>query len=185
MLILASQSPRRRELIRMITPDFIVRPFEFDERQVTEDDPERLVQLLAAGKAASVLAGAEDIVVGCDTVVVLDGVIFGKPVDSADAKRMLRALSGREHTVISGVCVLHQGKSECFACKTKVRFYPLTKDEITRYVASGEPMDKAGSYGIQGRGALLVQAIDGDYFNVVGLPVAELARVLRRLNEFV
>ena len=124
----------------------------------------------------------EDIVIAADTIVYLDGVILGKPKDTADAARMLAALSGREHIVYTGVAVLRGGETRLAAEHTAVRFRTLTPAEITRYIATGEPMDKAGAYGIQGRGALFVAHLDGDYFNVMGLPLCRLGQLLNELG---
>lgn len=181
-LILASQSPRRRELMRLISADFIVRPSDFDESAVAESDPITLVRRLARGKAAAVEHAPEDIVIGCDTVVTLDGKIFGKPHSREDARRMMETLSGRTHSVITGVCVLLGDSVRQFECETRVTFYPLTVGEIESYISTDEPYDKAGGYGIQERGGLFVERIEGDYSNVVGLPVAGLYRLLRSIG---
>ena len=177
MLILASQSPRRRALLSQITDDFVVRPTGCDETLCCADPAEH-VRLLACRKAEAALReqapGPADAIVAADTVVYLDGDILEKPVSAEDA--------GRENTVCTGVAVVYQGRLHSFTCKTEVRFYDLTEAEIAEYVASGEPMDKAGAYAIQGRGALLVREIRGDYCNVVGLPVAPLFRLLRELG---
>lgn len=192
-MIVASHSPRRIELVaelgflaRSVSPDI-------DESARAHESPEQLVERLACAKAAAVLergvASPDEPVIAADTIVALGDEVLGKPADDADAARMLHALSGREHRVSSGVCVLVAGPDgtsaaveRSFVETTRVRFYPLTDDEIAAYVATGEPADKAGAYGIQGKGRLLVESIDGDYFNVVGLPVARLWRVLRALG---
>lgn len=181
-LILASQSPRRRELLQWIRRDFIVRPPQFEESAVTEANPQALAERLAAGKAHAVLAEPGDTVIGCDTVVVFRGEVFGKPAGRADARRMLLALSGQTHEVLSGVCVRSPAGERVFSCCTQVTFYPLSPEEVEAYLDTGEPFDKAGAYGIQGYGALLVKGIAGDYSNVVGLPIAPLSRVLRELG---
>ncbi len=185
MIILASQSPRRRELMKHITEEFLVRPTGCDEHLCCPDPVEH-VRLLALRKAEAAVKehapGENDAVVAADTVVFLDGRILEKPADEEDARAMLRALSGRENTVCTGVAVAFRGELRSFTRQTKVRFYRLTEDEIEAYVRSGEPMDKAGAYAIQGLGALLVREIEGDYFNVVGLPVAPLARLLREMG---
>lgn len=185
MLILASQSPRRRALLSQITDDFVVRPTGCDETLCCADPAEH-VRLLACRKAEAALReqapGPADAIVAADTVVYLEGDILEKPVSVEEAAAMLRRLSGRENTVCTGVAVVYQGRLHSFTCKTEVRFYDLTETEIAEYVASGEPMDKAGAYAIQGRGALLVREIRGDYCNVVGLPVAPLFRLLRELG---
>ena len=182
MLILASSSPRRQELLRLITPDYTVQAADFDERAVSAPTPRALVEKLAVGKAQAVAASHPgDVVIGCDTVVDLDGAVLGKPAGPAEAKAMLRALSGRWHYAHTGVCVLQNGTAHSFVETTKVFFATLTDSEIDAYLATGEAYDKAGAYGIQGAGAVLIEGISGDYFNVMGLPVAKLARALREL----
>ena len=178
-IILASQSPRRQELIRNITDNFevIVSPAE----EILPDGiaPEEAPVFLAGIKARAVAERyPERIVIGADTVVILDGVILGKPADPADAARMLSALSGKTHTVITGCCIRQGQRERRFSQRTEVVFYPLTDREIAEYVASGDPLDKAGAYGIQGRASLFVRGISGDYFNVMGLPIGLLNREL-------
>lgn len=140
-----------------------------------------LAEALALHKAREVAqrCEADDIVIGADTVVCLDDAVFGKPRDEADAARMLRALSGRSHTVYTGVAVIRGGETRTHAEATEVRFRALTDAEIAGYIATREPMDKAGAYGIQGKGSLLITGIDGDFFNVMGLPVCALGEILR------
>lgn len=185
MLILASQSPRRRELLGLITPWFRVAPTGCDETLCCADPAEHARQL-ALRKAQSALASLEpapsDAVIAADTIVALEDALLEKPASPAQAKEMLTRLSGREHRVFTGVAVAYQGRLHAFVEQTRVVFYPLSETEIDQYVATGEPMDKAGAYGIQGKGALLVESITGDYCNVVGLPVARLARLLNRLG---
>ena len=181
-LILASQSPRRRALLRQIgVDDFTVLATDSDESYDPHWSPEELVSRLSARKAAAAAAqaGPDAIVIAADTMVFLDHERLGKPADGDDAFRMLSDLSGREHTVRTGVTVRRGDLSRTEVEATAVRFRPLTAEEIRRYIATGEPMDKAGAYGIQGLGALLVEGIRGDYFNVMGLPVLRLARMLR------
>ena len=181
-LILASQSPRRRALLRQIgVDDFTVLATDSDESYDPRWSPEELVSRLSARKAAAAAAqaGPDAIVIAADTMVFLDHERLGKPADGDDAFRMLSDLSGREHTVRTGVTVRRRDLSRTEVEATAVRFRPLTAEEIRRYIATGEPMDKAGAYGIQGLGALLVEGIRGDYFNVMGLPVLRLARMLR------
>ena len=181
-LILASQSPRRQELLRRIgVTDFTVLATDSDESWDSAWSPEELVSRLSARKAAAAaaLAGPSPVVIAADTMVFLDDKRLGKPRDPAEALRMLSALSGREHTVWTGVTVRQGERVSTQAEATAVQFRPLTTQEIRAYIATGEPMDKAGAYGIQGRGALLVEGIRGDYFNVMGLPVLRLARMLR------
>lgn len=179
MIILASKSPRRKELLSIITTEFEVRSAEADETLPKGISPADAVCYLSKIKAEP-LNNGEDIVIGADTVVALDGLILGKPCDDDDAKRMLSMLSGREHSVFTGVTVLKGEKRSTFYCETKVRFYPLSEKDIDDYIATGECSDKAGAYGIQGFGSLLVEKIDGDYFNVVGLPVSRLYRELSK-----
>ena len=179
MLILASQSPRRRELLGLITRDFLVRPTGCDETLDCADPAEHALQI-ACRKCAAALAeaGPEDAVIAADTVVYLDGLLLGKPRDPAEAAAMLSRLSGRTHTVCTGMAVAFRGGTRNLCQQTRVTFYDLSRSLIDWYVSTGEPMDKAGAYGIQGRGALLVRDIAGDYSNVVGLPVAALYRLL-------
>lgn len=185
-LILASQSSRRRELLAMIAPQpFTVQVSETDETLPEEIDPARAVMLLAEKKARAV-AGAQEnadaVVIGADTVVVIDGKILGKPRSRSECEEMLGLLSGRVHTVYTGVSVLAAGEAHSFFQSTEVEFYPLSGPEIAWYASLEEPYDKAGAYGIQGRGAVLIKGIRGDYFNVMGLPVAKLWRTLRELG---
>lgn len=179
-LILASGSPRRKELLEKLQIPFEVIVSECDETLPDGIPAESAAELLAVRKAAAVAKLHPDAaVIGADTTVILDGEILGKPADEADCKRMLHALSGRKHSVITGVAVFWDGHTASFSDETQVQFYPLTDAEIDRYAASQEPYDKAGAYGIQGQGALLTAGIHGDYYNVVGLPIARLARQLR------
>lgn len=184
-MILASQSPRRRELLGQMGFSFTVRPAKGEELPHPELTPAQLVEELARQKALEVSAEAEadDVVVAADTVVAIDGKVLGKPHDKVHAAQMLSALSGREHTVYTGVAV-KRGETLLVEYEaTQVRFRPLTEREIDLYIQTGEPMDKAGSYGIQGYGALLVEGIRGDYFNVVGLPICRLGRMLAQVGE--
>ena len=184
-IILASQSPRRRALLEQIgLTGFQVIPARGEEDMGAHLPPERLVEALALAKAREVAAGAapEDIVIGADTVVTLDGQVLGKPHSAEEAAQMLRALSGRRHRVYTGLAVLRGAQELVEHEATAVRFRDLTEREISAYVASGEPMDKAGAYGIQGLGALLVEGIEGDYSSVVGLPVCRLGRMLAQLG---
>lgn len=181
-IVLASSSPRRKELLQTAGIDF-----EIDVEGVDEvpqgDTPEEKVCSIAAQKCRPVAARRfDDCVIGADTVVSVDGDILGKPHNREDAKNMLRRLSGREHTVYTGVCISAHGKETVFSEATKVKFFDLTDKEIADYVLSGEPMDKAGAYGIQGLGCTLVEGIGGDYFNVVGLPVARVVREIKKIT---
>ena len=183
-MILASNSPRRRELLEMLGFDFETCAADCDEN-VTGIPTERIVAVLAERKAKTVAAMyTDEVVVGSDTLVTLDGTPMGKPVDEADAAQMLKKLSGRSHTVYTGVSIVKNGEAETFVSETKVWFYPLTDAEINDYVATGDPLDKAGAYGIQGRGTVLVKKIEGDFFAVMGLPVAETARRLKKYGIY-
>lgn len=146
-------------------------------------DPENMTMEIAMKKAYSTHYSKGDIIIGADTIVVSNGKILGKPRDKEHAKAMLKTLSGKTHSVYTGVCVLCDGESECFCCKTDVTFYDLADHTIEWYVNTGEPMDKAGAYGIQGKGALLVKKIDGDFYNVVGMPISLLNRKLYALTH--
>ncbi len=164
--------------------DTRVIPANIDETALPDEGPFNLVERLARAKAAAVAkehAKEGEPVVAADTIVALDGELLGKPTDEADARRMLHALSGKTHQVATGVCIVLDGSAESFVDITDVTFYELTHDEIDAYVATGEPMDKAGAYGIQGQhGRMLVEKIDGDFYNVVGLPIAKVVRALSR-----
>ena len=179
-IILASASPRRKELLTTAGVEFEVLVSEADETVPEGTAPKDAAIMTAEKKALAVAENSRDsVVIGADTIVVIDGIILGKPKDEADAADMLRTLSGREHDVITGVCITDGEKTEKFAQVSRVRFYSLTDEEIADYIATKEPMDKAGSYGIQGRGCVLVESIEGDYFNIVGLPVAATVRALK------
>jgi septum formation protein len=180
-LILASQSPRRRELITTAGFSFDVRVQPVEEVRAPGEAPEAYVRRLASAKAEAAWKGRDEIVLGADTVVVLDQDVLEKPVDLADARRMLQLLSGREHRVITGICLRHAQGCEVDHVSTVVRFVNLTATEIDAYVASGEPMDKAGAYAIQGLASKFVESIDGCFFNVVGLPVSRVYRYLQAL----
>ncbi len=178
--VLASASPRRRELLSLITNDFIIDLPQVEEICPDEIPPRDRPEYLARLKANEVVVRhPDDIVISADTAVFVDDRMLGKPEDREDACLMLRSLSGRTHSVITGCCIARGEERISFSVVTEVEFYPLTDAEIEEYVDTGEPFDKAGSYGIQGKGALLVREIRGDYFNVVGLPVAELSRRLK------
>ena len=179
--VLASASPRRRELVELmgLTPLKIL-PAVGEEVAEPGLTGGALAETLALHKAREVAArcAPEDLVIGADTIVCLDDTVFGKPHDAADAARMLRALSGRAHTVYTGVAVIRGGEMRTHAEATAVHFRALTDAEIEGYIATGEPMDKAGAYGIQGKGSLLISGIEGDFFNVMGLPVCALGEIL-------
>lgn len=183
-LVLASGSPRRAQILRALGLDPVVRPQDVDETPRAGEGPVELVLRLSRLKAHAALAGARpgDVVLAADTTVVVDGRELGKPADDEDARATLRLLSGRTHQVSTGVCALVAGEGgrargeASFAETTDVTFHELDEAQVRAYVASGEPADKAGSYGIQGLGALLVSGISGDYLNVVGLPAARTVR---------
>jgi septum formation protein len=188
-LILASASPRRRELLKQAGFTFEVRPAQVNEDPYPDEDPIAYVVRLARHKAKSVLAEISSdapvqsaVVLGADTTVTLDGHILAKPEDAADAARMLRMLSGRTHRVITGVAVASAKGTEVAAEITGVQFLTLTDEEIDAYIATGEPMDKAGAYGIQGYAAKWIPRIEGCYFNVVGLPVALVSTMLEAVR---
>lgn len=180
-LILASQSPRRQELLRLITPDFSVCSADIDEALTPGADLAAEVARLAAGKAQAVAdSHPQAAVIGSDTLVVLDGQALGKPQDADDACRMLGMLSGRTHEVMTGLALYVPGHGMYTdTVVTHVRFAPLSAEEIAAYAASGEPLDKAGAYGIQGTGARFIEAIEGDYYSVMGLPVRRLYERMR------
>ena len=173
-IILASSSPRRRELMALITPDYTVRTSDVDERAIRAETPALLAQKLAAAKCRAVAESCpEDVVIGCDTVVDVDGAVFGKPADRDDARRMIRVLAGRGHLVHTGVCI---------AATTKVVFGALSDAEIEAYIATDDPYDKAGAYGVQNGAAKFVAGIEGCYFNVMGFPVSRVYNALKELD---
>ena len=178
-LLLASASPRRHELLTLLGIPFETYSADIDESIPSHMTPEEAVQELAFQKANVALQKFNDkVVIGCDTIVVYNEQILGKPKDKNDAREMLTQLSNHTHEVYTGVCILSKTKKILFSEKTDVTFWELTQQEILAYVDSKEPFDKAGSYGIQGKAALFVKGIQGDYYNVVGLPVSRLAREL-------
>jgi septum formation protein len=180
MLVLASASPRRQELLRNAGIPFEVQPAHTPEDPLPREGAKDCAERLAREKALAVAKQRpRDVVLGADTVVVVDGQILGKPVDAADAARMLRMLSGREHKVITGVCVVANGQSSVASETTTVTMSEISEKEIADYVATGEPMDKAGAYAIQGIASRWIPRIEGDYSNVVGLPLALVWRMLR------
>ena len=171
-LYLASQSPRRTELLTQVGIDHTVVSSSYEEPNEGYDSPIEMVKAQSLGKARCAVGIPEGgIVLGADTIVVLDNEVLGKPQDEADARQMLERLLGRSHSVVTGVALLIKGDEVVFHNETKVYFKELAPFEIESYIASGEPMDKAGAYGIQGKGALWVEKIEGSYTNVVGLPV--------------
>ncbi len=180
-VILASRSPRRRELLTLIGIRHEVRPADVDERYEPAESPLAHAERLAREKA-SAIADREAIVIACDTIVVVDGDVLGKPLDEAEAARMLARLAGRTHMVMTALAVAWRGRMESSVEEVAVTFHPLSSEDIARYIATREPMDKAGAYGIQGYGATIVQRVDGDYFAVMGLPLQRLVRLLERLG---
>jgi septum formation protein len=181
MLHLASQSPRRRQLLQQLGVVFDVLDVDVPEQRATGETPLAYVSRVARDKAAAGAssAGPDDVVLGADTEVVLADEVFGKPRDAADAAAMLRRLSGHTHAVISAVWALGSGREESAVCVSQVRFATLDENEIAVYVATGEPFGKAGAYAIQGRGAALIEHLEGSYSGVMGLPLFETARLLR------
>ena len=182
---LASASPRRRELLTQIGVTFELAPVDIDETPLANEGARAYVERLAQAKAAAALARInhpDAVVLGSDTSVIIDDEILTKPADAADAKRMLQRLSGNRHQVFTAVAVLSQNRQQQVCVATDVDFRTLSDAEIERYIATGEPMDKAGSYGIQGKGAILVEKISGSYSNVVGLPLTETAALLTNFN---
>ena len=184
-IVLASQSPRRQELLARIgVEDFKTLSLDIDESYPANLSSEDTVRFIAGKKseAAAALCAPDDLIITADTMVFLGNDRLGKPQDEEDAFRMLRALSGERHTVCTGVSLRQGGRYESFAVSTAVYFRPMTDEEIRSYIKTGEPMDKAGSYGVQSRGALFVERIDGDFFNVMGLPVEQLGLALARFG---
>lgn len=178
-VILASQSPRRQQLLGQIGLQFKVSVADIDETMDPALPVEKAVAETSARKAQAVKAEKDDVVIAADTIVVVDGTVLGKPHTKEEAHAMLRLLSGRDHTVMTGVTVKKGDRLESFTEKTTVTFRSLSEREIEAYIETGEPMDKAGSYGIQGYGSVFVSQLEGDYFNVMGLPLCSLCPLLR------
>ena len=178
-LILASQSPRRRELLGLTGLDFVVRVADIDETMDETRAPAEEVTRVSRMKALAVEREADDVVIAADTIVVCEGKVLGKPKDAEDAFCMLSLLSGRDHQVMTGMTVLQGDEVVTHTEVTKIRFRNLLSEEIRAYIATGEPMDKAGAYGIQGGAALFCTRMEGDYYNVMGLPVCALSVILR------
>lgn len=181
MLILASKSPRRKELLSVITNDFEIKTAYVDEALPKGITPKNAVEYLSKIKAMPFKKDG-DVIIGSDTVVAVDDKILGKPHSEEEAFKMLKLLGGREHSVFTGVTILSAESEVTFSVQTKVKFIDLTDNDISEYIKTGEPFDKAGAYGIQGKGSLLVEKIHGDYFNVVGLPISKLAIELKKFN---
>ena len=180
-LILASQSPRRKELLGLFRIPFAVQVADIDETMDTACAPYDEVARVSRLKAQAIPRQADDVVIAADTIVVCDGKVLGKPVDEADAFRMLRMLSGKDHQVMTGLTVLRGNTCRVCTEVTDIHFRDLSDREILAYIRTKEPMDKAGSYGIQGGAALFAEKIVGDYFNVVGLPVCRLGQLLKEI----
>jgi septum formation protein len=180
-VILASQSPRRRELLSLVGIAHEVRPADIDERYLPGESPRNHAERLAREKAAKIHE-PDAVVIAADTIVVVDGDVLGKPRDEAEAAHMLKRLSGRVHAVMTAVAVAWRGRVESGVEEVDVAFHTLSDADIAAYIATREPMDKAGAYGIQGFGATIVARVDGDYFAVMGLPLQRLARLFGRLG---
>lgn len=178
-LILASASPRRQELLRIFGCPFTVRVADIDETMDPDKAPFDEVARVSRQKAQAIAAGQDDVIIAADTIVVCCGKVLGKPRDAQDARRMLSLLSGRDHQVMTGCTVVRGSRAVTFTEVTDLHFRPLLPQEIRRYILTGEPMDKAGAYGIQGGAALFCQRMEGDYYNVMGLPLCRLGQVLR------
>jgi nucleoside triphosphate pyrophosphatase len=179
MLILASASPRRHELLLQAGIEHAVRPTDVSEDRLPNESPIPFVQRIAEKKARAAAGRSEDTILGADTIVVVNGDIFGKPVDAPDARRMLRTLSGIDHHVYTGICLLSKDRTIIDVSDTRVRFSTLSDEEIDLYVRSREPFDKAGAYGIQGLASKFVTSIEGCYHNVVGLPLSMVYSYLK------
>lgn len=180
-VILASQSPRRRELMGLFRVPFVVRAADIDEAMDPDMPPYDEVARVSRLKAGAIPRAADDVVIAADTIVVCQGKVLGKPHDEEDAVSMLKLLSGRDHQVMTGMTVLRGDRAVSHTEVTDIHFRNLSEAEIRAYVASGEPMDKAGSYGIQGGAALFCEKMSGDYYNVVGLPVCKLGMILKEI----
>ena len=181
-LILASQSPRRKELLGLFHVPFIIRVADIDETMDPELSPAEEVARVSRAKAEAISREPEDVVIAADTIVVCSGEVLGKPKDADDAFRMLRMLSGRDHQVMTGMTVLRGERCVTTTEITDIHFRELSDYEIWSYIRSGEPMDKAGSYGIQGGAALFAEKLCGDYYNVMGLPVCRLGQILKQIS---
>ena len=182
-IILASQSPRRRELLGLLKLPFSVQVADIDETMDPGKPASAEVARVSRSKAEAIVCGEDDIVIAADTIVVCDNAVLGKPKDEADAFRMLKLLSGRSHQVMTGLTVKRGGRTISCTEITDIRFRNLSDQEILDYIATKEPMDKAGSYGIQGGAAVFAEHLEGDYYNVMGLPVCKLYKILRGMME--
>lgn len=187
IIVLASSSPRRKELFESLNIPFIIDPSNFDEKSDTKENPRALAKKLALSKAKDVAKRYKNaIIIGADTIVALKGIVLGKPKDKDDATKMLRFLSGKTHFVITGLAIIDQlsKKITSKSIVSKVWFKKLTDEKIEKYIQTGEAFDKAGAYGIQGKGSLLVEKIEGDYANIVGLPLEVLKKELKKLGVY-
>ncbi len=179
-IILASASPRRKGLLSLIYNEFRIIPSDIRELVPRDLPVDRCPEYLACMKAENISRGRERVlIIGCDTSVIIEGKILNKPRSTNDARAMMQLLSGKTHQVITGCCLYHLGRFKSFSEVTDVEFYPLSEEEIEQYIKTSEPYDKAGGYGIQNKGALFIKGIKGDYYNVVGLPVARLKREIQ------
>ena len=183
MLVLASRSPRRQQILRDAGIPFVVRAADIAEERHPGESPRDYVRRLAEEKACAVPINPGEVILGADTTVVIDDHVLEKPRDAADAQRMIALLSGREHEVMTGICLRSEWRKIVAVAITRVRFVELTQQEIETYAASGEPMDKAGGYAIQGLASKFIDRIEGDYFNVVGLPVALVYHYWREISR--
>ncbi|MBR3250391.1 MAG: septum formation protein Maf [Erysipelotrichaceae bacterium] len=182
-IILASKSPRRKELLEMLKIPFEIIVSDIDEAIDYDNDLIKEIEKLSLQKAQAVFKDHSDaLVIGADTIVKIGNDVLGKPKTLLEAKKMLEELSGNTHEVVTGVTILYQGKAETFSSVAEVTFYPLNEKEIDEYIATNEPMDKAGSYAIQGDAAKFIRSINGDYYTIVGLPVAELYHRLKKYS---
>ena len=180
-IILASKSPRRKELLELLKIPFEIIVSDIDEQIDYENDLVEEIEKLSCQKASAVFNDHQDaLVIGSDTIVKIDNEALGKPHSIEEAKQMLRELSGRTHEVVTGVTILYQDQRETFSSVARVTFYPLSEEEIDEYVSTNEPMDKAGAYAIQGDAAKFIRCIEGDYYTIVGLPIAELYHRLKK-----
>lgn len=183
-IILASASPRRQELLKFIFDDFEIKPADIDENISADIEVDLRPEKIAKRKAHHIaMSNPNSLVIGCDTAVIVDNKMLGKPKDERDAVKMLKSLSGRTHKVITGNCLVLNNREICFSVVTEVEFYDLTEEEIDEYIKTNDWKDKAGAYGIQGKAGLFVRRIKGDYNNVVGLPCAELNRQLKAFSS--
>ncbi|WP_186576265.1 Maf family protein [Aquibacillus kalidii] len=183
-LILASGSPRRKELLELVNIPFRVTFSEIDESKMVIKDPRQLVEQLAVMKGNELEIKQDEVILSADTVVSFEGEVLTKPQSKQHAKEMLTQLNGKKHSVYTGVMIKSRDREQVFSVKTEVSFWHVSEEEIDQYVESGDPMDKAGGYGIQSKGAFLVREIKGDYYNVVGLPVSIVVRYLRDFNIY-